>query len=61
MAGREDPPAKQAAAATALNWVFGHDEVDEPPTGGDRLALLRALFLAELRTIDPRTARPHRY
>ena len=45
-------PAKQAAAATALNWVFGHDEVDEPPTG-DRLALLRALFLAELRTVDP--------
>ncbi len=52
------PPAKQAAAATALNWVFGHDEVDEPPTG-DRLALLRALFLAELRTVDPPERRVH--
>ncbi|MFZ2529411.1 MAG: hypothetical protein WAX14_17445 [Rhodococcus sp. (in: high G+C Gram-positive bacteria)] len=45
-------PAKHAAAATALNWVFGHDEAGAPPSG-DRLVLLRALFLAELRTADP--------
>ncbi|WP_179220094.1 putative dsRNA-binding protein [Rhodococcus sp. NCIMB 12038] len=45
-------PAKQSAAAAALGWVFGHDEAGAPPTG-DRLVLLRALFLAELRTVDP--------
>lgn len=49
-------PAKQGAAATALGWVFGHDDTEASPTG-DRLALLRALFLAELRTADP--ARAH--
>ncbi|UNN05198.1 double-stranded RNA binding motif domain-containing protein [Rhodococcus opacus] len=45
-------PARQAAAAAALGWVFGHDEAGAPPTE-DRLVLLRALFLAELRTVDP--------
>ncbi|MGW5301719.1 hypothetical protein ACWEQV_26130 [Rhodococcus aetherivorans] len=44
--------AKQAAAATALDWVLGHDETGAPPTG-DRTHLLRAVFLAELRTADP--------
>lgn len=44
--------AKQAAAAAVLDWVLGHDEASAAPRG-DRLVLLRALFLAELRTIDP--------
>lgn len=45
-------PAKQAAAAIALGWVFGRDETGPSPTG-DRLALLREAFLAELRLADP--------
>ncbi|MCD5422684.1 putative dsRNA-binding protein [Rhodococcus pyridinivorans] len=44
--------AKQAAAAAALDWVFGHDETGAA-LSGDRLVLLRALFLVELRTADP--------
>lgn len=43
--------AKQDAAAAVLSWVFGHDEGVQP--SGDRMVLLRALFLAELRTADP--------
>lgn len=44
-------PAKQAAAATALEWALGHDDAGST-LSSDRQALLRALFLAELRTAD---------
>ncbi|MGV9411038.1 putative dsRNA-binding protein [Nocardia sp. NPDC003693] len=46
-------PAKQSAAADALRCLSGQEITEEANSDDDSCALLRAMLLAELRTIDP--------